>query len=107
MSQITSAYGWQVSFYIFSLVGAWAVVWFLWFRNKPKEKRGVSRSELNEIGPIADCYERGFPWGVAIRRENFWAILLMALTYGYGSYFFIAWLHTYLVRGRQFNERDP
>ncbi len=30
----------------------------------------------------------------------------MALTYGYGSYFFIAWLHTYLVRARNFSEKD-
>lgn len=104
---IQMRYGWRASFYVFALVGvAWAVLWFLWFRNTPREKRGVSASELNEIGAVASRHERGFPWGVALRRGNFWAILLMALTYGYGSYFFIAWLHTYLVRARNFSEKD-
>jgi len=104
---IQMRYGWRASFYVFALVGvAWTVLWFLWFRNTPREKRGVTASELDEIGGVAGGHERGLPWGVAVRRGNFWAILLMALTFGYGSYFFIAWLHTYLVRARNFSEKD-
>jgi MFS family permease len=104
---IQMRYGWRASFYVFALVGvAWAVLWFLWFRNTPREKSGVTTSEQNEIGAVAGGHERGLPWGVAVRRGNFWAILLMALTFGYGSYFFIAWLHTYLVRARNFSEKD-
>lgn len=102
-------YGWRVSFYVFALVGvAWAVFWFFWFRNTPREKRGVTSSELNEIGASAAAgrHEHGLRWGVAVGRGNFWAILLMALTYGYGAYFFIAWMHTYLVRARNFSEKD-
>ena len=99
-------YGWRASFYVFALVGAaWAILWFVWFRNSPKQKQGVTRSELGEI-ESTDRHERGLPWGAAVRNSNFWAILLMALTYGYGSYFFVAWLHTYLVRARNFTERD-
>jgi len=104
---IQMRYGWRASFYIFALVGiAWAVIWFLWFRNTPQEKLGVTDAELSEIGTVGDRHEHGLSWRVALRRGNFWAILLMALTYGYGSYFFIAWLHTYLVRARNFSERD-
>jgi MFS family permease len=104
---IQMRYGWRASFYIFALLGvAWAVVWFFWFRNNPREKRGVTPAELIEIGAVAGRHEHGLPWGVAVRRGNFWAILLMAFTYGYGSYFFIAWLHTYLVRARNFSEKD-
>jgi len=104
---IQTHYGWRASFYVFALVGvAWAVVWFSWFRNTPIEKRGVTRSELNEIGAALERQQHGLPWGVVVRRGNFWAILLMALTFGYGNYFFIAWLHTYLVRARNFSERD-
>ncbi len=104
---IQMRYGWRASFYVFALVGvAWAVVWFFWFRNTPREKRGVTRSELNEIGAAPERQQHGLPWGVVVRRGNFWAILLMALTFGYGNYFFIAWLHTYLVRARNFSERD-
>ena len=84
----------------------WAVVWFLWFRNTPREKRGVTSSELNEIGGAPERHKHGLPWGVAARSGNFWAILLMGLSFGYGNYFFLAWLPTYLVRARNFSERD-
>jgi ACS family glucarate transporter-like MFS transporter len=104
---IQTHYGWRASFYVFALVGvAWAIVWFSWFRNTPMEKRGVTRSELNEIGAPPERQQHGLPWGVAVRRGNFWAILLMGLSYGYGKYFFLAWLPTYLVRARAFSESD-
>ena len=104
---IQMRYGWRASFYVFALIGVvWAVAWFLWFRNTPQEKRGVTPSELNEIGDDGGRRERGLPWGVAVRSGNFWAILGMGLTLGYGGYFFIGWLHTYLVRARNFSERD-
>jgi len=104
---IQMRYGWRASFYVFALVGmAWAAVWFSWFRNTPMEKRGVTRLELSEIGAAPERQQRGLPWGVAVRRGNFWAILLMGLSYGYGSYFFFAWLPTYMVRARNFSERD-
>jgi MFS transporter, ACS family, glucarate transporter len=103
---IQARYGWRVSFYIFALVGVvWAAVWFLWFRNTPEGKRGVTPAELSEIG-TAERSGHGIPWGTAMRTGNFWAILLMALTFGYGNYFFVAWLHTYLVRARDFSEGD-
>ncbi len=76
---IQMRYGWRASFYVFALVGvAWAVVWFFWFRNTPREKRGVTRLELNEIGAAPERQQHGFS----------------------------AWLHTYLVRARNFSERD-
>jgi MFS family permease len=100
-------YGWRASFYIFAVVGVfWAIVWFLWFRNTPREKHGVTSSELDEIGPAATRHELGLPWRTAVRTGNFWAILFMAMSFGYGSYFFIAWLHTYLIRARNFSEKD-
>lgn len=104
---IQMRYGWRASFYVFALLGAaWAIVWFSWFRNTPMEKRGVTQSELNEISALANRHRHGLPWGVAVRSGNFWAILLMSLSFGYGNYFFVAWLHTYLVRARNFSEKD-
>lgn len=100
-------YGWRASFRIFALLGViWAVIWFLWFRNSPAEKPGVPVSELAEVAaqPARSCH--GLPWRVAIRSANFWAILAMGFSYGYAQYFFIAWLHTFLVWARGFSEQD-
>jgi MFS family permease len=100
-------YGWRASFYVFALLGvARAVVWFFWFRNTPGEKRGVTLSERNEIGATPERRAQGFPCALAARNANFWAILLVGFSYGYGSYFFFAWLPTYLVRARSFTEAD-
>ncbi len=103
---IQARYGWRASFYIFALVGvAWAAVWFVLFRNTPGERAGVTSAELREIG-TADRSGHGIRWGIAARTGNFWAILLMALSFGYGNYFFVAWLPTYLVKARDFSEGD-
>jgi MFS transporter, ACS family, glucarate transporter len=104
---IQMRYGWRTSFYIFGLVGVvWAIVWFWWFRNTPREKRGVFASELSEIGDPPTRQQQGLPWSVAMRSANFWAILLMGFCYGYGSYFFFTWFPTYLVRARNFAEKE-
>lgn len=104
---LQARYGWRASFHIFALLGvAWAVVWFLWFRNSPAEKQGVPRSELAEVQAETIHPGHGLPWGVAVRSGNFWAIMAMGLSYGYGYYFFAAWLHTFLVRARGFSEKD-
>ena len=104
---IQMRYGWRTSFYIFGLVGAaWAIVWFWWFRNNPREKRSISTSELREIGGPPMRERHGLPWRIALRSANFWAILLMGFCYGYGSYFFFTWFPTYLVRARNFTEKE-
>lgn len=98
-------YGWRASFYIFGLVGLiWAVFWYIWFRDYPSEKRGVSRAELNHIGPAATPHAKGFPWRFALRSESVLAMLGMAFCYIYVYTFFQTWFHTFLVRGRGFSE---
>ena len=44
------------------------------------------------------------PGGIALRRANLWALFLVGFCYVYGLYFFISWLHTFLVKGRGFSE---
>ena len=46
------------------------------------------------------------PWGVALRSANLQAILLCGFCYVFALYFFISWLHTFLVKGRGFTEAD-
>jgi len=98
-------YGWRASFYIFGMLGViWAAVWYTWFRDSPSEKRGVSRAELNQIGPAATLHAKGFPWRLALRSESVLAMLGMAFCYIYVYTFFQTWFHTFLVRGRGFSE---
>jgi ACS family glucarate transporter-like MFS transporter len=43
--------GWRLVFVLFGAIGlVWAVAWYLWFRDNPRDKAGVSAEELAEIG---------------------------------------------------------
>jgi len=102
---IQKQWGWRASFFCFGFLGViWAMVWYRWYRDSPREKPGVTRAEHDEIGDIEARVRHGLPWGIALRSGNLWAIMLMYFTYCYGSFFFLSWLHTYLVKGRGYTE---
>ncbi|MBI3666586.1 MAG: MFS transporter [Acidobacteria bacterium] len=104
---IQARYGWRTSFYVFGLLGmAWGVVWYWWYRNTPAEMANVTKAEIEEIGAAPPQTRHALPWSIALRSGNLWAIMLLALTYVYGLYFFQSWLHTYLVKGRGFSEKE-
>jgi MFS family permease len=64
----------------------------------------VTPAEIAEIGVQSFADNHTLPWGIVLRRANLWAMLLVVFCYVYGLYFFISWLHTFLVRGRGFSE---
>jgi ACS family glucarate transporter-like MFS transporter len=100
-------YGWRTSFYVLGLVGIiWCVAWYRWYRDTPVEKANVTEAELKEIGSPSFANNHQLPWGLALRSNNLRAILLVGFCYVFGLYFFISWLHTFLVKGRGFSEAD-
>jgi ACS family glucarate transporter-like MFS transporter len=103
---IQMRYGWRSSFYMFGLLGLiWSAVWYLWFRDSPAEKKGVSEAELQETMPSSEAHAHGsFPWRVAFRSATVWSMMGMAFCYVYVYTFFQTWFHTFLVKGRGFSE---
>lgn len=100
-------YGWRASFYVLGALGVvWCIAWHRWYRDTPAENANVTRAEIEEIGVRSFANNHNLPWGVALRSANLWAILLVAFSYVFGLYFFISWLHTFLVKGRGFSEGD-
>jgi MFS transporter, ACS family, glucarate transporter len=98
-------YGWRASFYVFGILGMiWSAVWFVWFRDWPSEKQGVTPSELEEIGTGAATTHTGMPWRAALNNPSFWRIAAIGASYVYSLAFFQSWLQTYLVRGRGYSE---
>ena len=105
---IQAKFGWRASFFVFGILGVvWAVVWYVWFRDHPTEKKGVSQEELDEIGAGAEPPKHlSLPWAEVFRSSNFWFILLMYHLYAYGAFFFLSWYPTFLVRGRGFSDTE-
>jgi MFS family permease len=98
-------YGWRASFFIFGLMGViWSLVWYVWFRDSPHEKAGITDAELREIGPPLTLQHR-MPWARGLRILALWRIAAIAACYVYSLGFYQAWLQTYLVRSRGFTEK--
>jgi MFS transporter, ACS family, glucarate transporter len=102
---IQMRYGWRAPFFVFGVVGViWSVAWYVWFRDSPHEKAGVSDAELREIGSAPGVQHHRMPWATALRMPAFWRIAAIGACYVYALGFFQSWLQTYLVRGRGFTE---
>jgi ACS family glucarate transporter-like MFS transporter len=102
---IQQAYGWRVSFFVFGAIGlVWAAGWYLWFRDDPAEIRGVTQGELAEIAPEASTASRHaakFEWSV-FRKPTLWWLMAMYYANAWCGFFYLSWMHTFLVRGRGF-----
>jgi MFS family permease len=95
---------WRHAFPIFGSVGlVWAVAWFWWFRDDPRQHRGVNAAELAEIGADPETPHPPVPWGRLARSRGLLALCAMYFGAIYGWYFYITWLPTYLLRGRGFD----
>jgi ACS family glucarate transporter-like MFS transporter len=95
------AIGWRPVFFIFGAVGfVWAAAWYLWFRDYPRDKSGVSAAELAEIGDPGPTAHVSLGFRRALSSGNLWAVLLMYHTYCYAAYWFFSWMPTYLVKAR-------
>jgi MFS family permease len=99
---IQSAYGWRMSFYIFGAIGVlWATTWYVLFRDTPAVDSPPVRSKP-AISVAATAHS--FPWRVAFGSPSALALLVTAFSYVYVYNFFQTWFHTFLVKGRGFNE---
>jgi MFS transporter, ACS family, glucarate transporter len=102
---IQARYGWRTSFYLFGALGVvWSAVWYAWFRDSPREMRGISRDEQQEIGAGPALRHGAIPWGRALRSAALWRVAAIGACSVYVIAFFQSWLQTYLVRGRGFTE---
>lgn len=106
---IQQAYGWRVSFIVFGAVGlVWAASWYLWFRDDPAEIRGVTQEELAEIAPAAGNVSRHatkFEWSV-FGKPTLWWLMTMYHANAWCGFFYLSWMHTFLVRGRGFTPNE-
>jgi MFS family permease len=87
--------GWRWTFVEFGLIGiVWAAAWHRLFRDHPpgSKEPGVAVNQSQHV-----------PWAALIKSPNLAFICLMYFAYGYGLYFYITWLPTYLLEARGFS----
>jgi MFS family permease len=101
-------HNWRAAFWIFGAVGVvWAALWYRYYRDEPAQHPGVTPEELKEVGAgTGGSGHQGVPWGRLFRAPQLWLIMVMYSFYVWGSTFYLTWLHTYLVKGRGFDEDE-
>lgn len=97
---------WRWTFIEFGLLGlGWCLIWHRWFRDRPEDHPGVNAAELEQIqpdGPAAP-HAHAVPWTKMFASSNMLFICLMYFAYGYGLYFYITWLPTYMIEALGFD----
>nr|WP_236676221.1 MFS transporter [Chryseolinea lacunae] len=106
---LVHAFGWRMAFGVLGLLGiAWAIGWYVWFRDEPRQKETVTPQELEEIeaGRKLRVGHHGIPWKAIAQNSNLWALMLMCHLFFYGSYFFTNWSSTYFQEGLGMTEDE-
>src|SRR5262249_37394960 len=98
---------WRWVFYIFGAGGGVAsLIWYWYYRNRPKDDPGVNAAELEVIGQAALIKPKiaGAPWGRILRSRDLWFLSTMYFCYGWVLWMYLQWMPTYLVEARHFNQ---
>lgn len=108
ITSLESGIGWRGAFMLFGAIGfLWSAGWYVWYRDLPTQKAGVTAAELAQIGDTAPAHgSHAIPWRLLMQSRSAWMTATVAFCYIYGYYFFQSWLHTYLVKGRGFTSAD-
>lgn len=90
---------WRHTFWIFGSLGIfWCMLFWWWFRDRPEQKAGVNRAEIELIqhGESHEAAHAGVPWGRLFSNLNLWVLCMMYFCAAYGWYFNITYLPSYL-----------
>ncbi|MCU1414129.1 MAG: transporter [Microbacteriaceae bacterium] len=97
VAALIAAYDWRFSFIAVGILSVlWAVVWFVLFRDQPKQVKGISQLELSEIPAIAKPKDTPpVPWKRLARS----ILPVTAVDFGYGwvAWVFFTWIPSLLA----------
>jgi len=94
---------WRWAFALFAVPGlVWAAIFYWWFRDSPRNHPAVNAAELEllkETRQNASGHVK-VPWSKILRSRTVWLLFVQYFCFGYGWYFYITWLPTYVREAR-------
>jgi ACS family glucarate transporter-like MFS transporter len=100
MSLSVQAFGWRASFVLLGAIGlVWAALWWLWFRDLPREKRNLSASELFHIEQDRGGGAAGggrVEWRTLLLSRGVPGLLLQYFASNFTFFLCFSWLLPYL-----------
>jgi sugar phosphate permease len=107
---VFSYVSWRGAFVLFGCLGViWAIFFYKWFRDNPKDHKSVNAGELALLAENAKLAEGGHgnvPWGKLTSSRTVWLLWAQYFFLSYPWYFYITWLPTYLQESRHLNPAE-
>ena len=96
-----AALKWRMTFEILAGSGlVFAVIWYLWFRNDPTEKSGISKEELDYIlenrQKSAPGQKERISGGIILGSKNMWLLMLQYFASNFTFYFCLVWAFSFI-----------
>ncbi len=84
---------WRQAFPAFGLLGvAWAIAFYLWFRDNPRDKPSVNQAELELLKyNIPAGSHKSIPWGKFAHSKTVWLLCGQYAALSFPWYFWITW----------------
>ena len=102
---------WRNTFVIFAFLGvAWAVAFYLWFRDNPKDHKGVNAAELALLADAQKNMDGGhasIPWKRLFTNKSVLLLWLYYFCITYVWYFYITWLPKYMEQELKMDMKAP
>lgn len=88
-------FGWRIGFVILGVASfLWVVVWYLYFRDDPKDHPAITPEELAVLPPPSQVgAKQNVPWGRLTRRML--PVTLTYFCYGWTLWLFLGWLPSF------------
>lgn len=103
ISYVIANAGWRASFLILAAIGVlWAVGWYMWFRDDPAVKKGVSASELAHIredeavGAAQKETQTRVPWSTLFFNRSSGLLMVQYFASNFTFFICFSWLLPYL-----------
>jgi MFS family permease len=96
---VLSVVSWRWAFTLFGGIGViWAVLFYRWFRDDPREHPAVNAGELALLHGTAEhaATHRAVPWRKLVSSRTVWLLWAQYALISYSWYFYITWMPTYL-----------
>jgi sugar phosphate permease len=76
---------------------AWAIGFYVWFRDNPREKAGVNQAELDLLKyNVPASSHGGVPWGKFATSKTVWLLCGQYFALSFPWYFLITWAPTFI-----------
>lgn len=106
---IPKSSSWRYAFGCFGVLGlVWVTLFWWWFKDKPREHRGVNAAELELLKEVEGLGggHGDVPWGKLVRSRTVWLLWAQYFCLTFPWYFYITYLSKYLQEYRHMNEKS-